>query len=187
MKLCKRYLEVPGTAVYFWTQAGHRQSAIDLAVGALHDLPSDSDDPFSEMSVAMRQWTIEAVFQGAWVREYHHWETDTKAYFKAMHGRNGSSEPNWRVIAGSHVQKVRAQLALFSVAEPASLTLIDAMRLRLNETKHEGGYLATAQDYGRLAEAISSFWGNLDEQESVDYRQGLDAACGHSAQLREGA
>ncbi|MEQ6335747.1 hypothetical protein, partial [Sphingobium sp. MK2] len=39
-----------------------------------------------------------------------------------------------------------------------------------NDMKHEGGYLATAQDYHHLAEAVSSFWSGLAEQESVGYR-----------------
>lgn len=171
MKLCKRYLEPRGTAVYFWAQAGHRKSAIDLAVGALRDLPNNPQDAFFEMNESMCQWTIEAVFQGAWMREYHHWETDTKAYFEAMHGRNASNTPNWRTLGGSHVQKVQAQLVLFAAKEPASLSIIDQMRARLNDTKHEGSYLATAQDYEELADAVSEFWSDLNDQEEVDYRR----------------
>ena len=169
MKLCKKHLEIPETAVYFWAQAGHRKTAIELAVSALRELPNDPQEVFFEESESMRQWTIEAVYQGAWMREYHHWEADTKTYFNAMHARNASSEPRWRALNESHVQKVRLQLASFSSAEPTSLNAIDEMRILLNDTKHEGGYLATAQDYQHLTDAISSFWSNLNKQEVVDY------------------
>jgi hypothetical protein len=61
-------------------QAGHRKTAIDLVIDSLRGLPNDSSEQvFAEMGEAMRGWTIEAVVQGAWVREYHKWETDTKS------------------------------------------------------------------------------------------------------------
>ena len=103
------------------------------------------------------------------MREYHQWEIDTKIYFEAMHARNASSAPKWRALSGSHVQKIQAQLALFSVVEPTSLDVIDQMRLRLNNTKHEGSYLATPQDYEQLTNAINEFWSELANQEKVDY------------------
>lgn len=171
MRLCKRYLETHGTAGYFSVQAGHRGTAISLAIGAVSDLPNDPHDVFLGTAEALRQWTIEAVFQGAWMREYHHWETDTKAYFEAMHVRNSSVAPKWRTLSGSHVQKVRSQLAAFSVPEPTSLSVIDQMRGLLNDTKHDGGYLANAQDYNDLTNAVTKFWDDLNEQEEVDYNR----------------
>ena len=110
MKLIKPpYPDNTGTALYYCIHAGHRKTAIELAVASLRELAA-----FDQFEAAMREWTIEAVAQGAWVREYHRWETDTKSYFDAMHVRNGATAPNWKKMGGSHVEKIEMQLALFS-------------------------------------------------------------------------
>lgn len=169
MKLTSRYLEISDTGVYFATQAGHRQSAIELAVAALCDLPNEPDDLLFEIGESMREWTVEANYQGAWMREYHHWETDTKAYFGAMCDRNNAVRPDWRKLNGSHVDKVKSLLAQFGVSASASLSMIDIMRGRLNDTKHEGRYLATEQIYQKLTAAVIDFWDDLGGKEHVVY------------------
>jgi hypothetical protein len=163
MKLRKPpYPDPTETGLYYVIHTGHRKTAIDLAIDALRALPNDPDPIFGEMSEAMREWTIEAVIQGAWVREYHKWETDTKSYFDVMHTRNGGATPNWKNVSGSHVEKIEKQLALFSAIPPASMTVIEETRQRVNGMKHEDSYLASQADYESLVSAVERFWGDLE-------------------------
>ena len=162
MKLIKPpYPDTTDTGVCYWSQTGNRKTAIDLAVAALRELPA-----FDTMSEAMREWAIEAVAQGAWVREYHKWETDTKSYFCSMHLRNGVTAPNWKKLDGSHVEKIEKQLALFSATPPATIAVIEENRGRVNDTKHDDSYLAGQSDYEFLVSAISQFWEDLAAQET---------------------
>jgi hypothetical protein len=161
MKLIKPpYPDTTNTGLYYCTQAAHRKTAINLAIAALQELPA-----FYEMDQAMREWTIGAVVQGALVREYHKWETDTKDYFDAMHVRNGNAAPNWQVRA-SHVKKIKMQLDFFSATHPISIEAIEETRKHVNNMKHNDGYLANRQDYEDLTCAVDQFWQGLDAQES---------------------
>jgi len=135
--------EVTGNGLYYCMQVGHRKTAIDLVIDSLRGLPNDSSELLAEMGEAMREWTIEAVVQGAWVREYHKWETDTKSYVNVMYARNKASPPNWKKLTCSHVEKIEKQLALFLATPPASLTVIEETRARINDAKHEDSYLAS--------------------------------------------
>ena len=157
--------QVTGTGLYYCTEAGNRKHAIDLVIEALRGLPNDPSEFLAEMGEAMREWTIEAVVQGAWVREYHKWETATKSYFNVMYARNSKAAPNWEKLMGSHVEKIENQLALFSAAPPASLTMIDKTRDRINDAKHEDSYLASQSDYECLTTAVDQFWQSLITQE----------------------
>jgi hypothetical protein len=166
MKLIKPpYPDPTGTGLDYCMQATHRRTAIELAIAALQELPSDPDDLLYEMSEAMREWTVEAVVQGAWVLGYHKWETDTKSYFDVMHTRNGEPAPQWKKMKGSHVEKVRTQLATFSAKVPVSLIVIDGVRDRVNDAKHDDSYLASQSDYESLSAAIDQFWQDLESQE----------------------
>jgi hypothetical protein len=167
MKLVKpSHPDPTGTGLCYSTLAAHRKTSIDLVIAALRRLPGDPSDQFlHEVGEAMREWTIEAVIQGAWVREYHKWETDTKSYFGVMHARNGGSAPKWGKIDGSHVEKVKKQLAIFSAAAPASMAVIEDTRCRVNGMKHEDSYLASQSDYETLAAAVDQFWQDLNDQE----------------------
>jgi hypothetical protein len=172
MKLIKPpYPDPTGTGLDYCMQAAHRRTAIELAIAALQELPSDpSDQLLCEMGEAMREWTIEAIVQGAWVLGYHKWETDTKSYFDVMHVRNGQPAPQWKKIKRqmkmpSHVEIVRTQLATFSAKIPASLIVIDGVRERVNDAKHEDSYLASQSDYEALSAAIDQFWQDLESQE----------------------
>ena len=166
MKLRKpAFPDLTATGLYYATQAGHRKIAIDLVFEAIKALSSNTDPVLGQMSEALREWTIEAVVQGAWIREYHKWETDTKSYFGTMHIRNNIPYPNWKKIEGSHVWKIEQELALFSATPPPSVTVIDSMRSRVNNSKHEESYLATPADYEALVVAVGQFWQDLDVQE----------------------
>jgi hypothetical protein len=155
------YPDSTGTGLDYCTQAAHRKGAIDLAVAGLRELAA-----FDEMDEAMREWTIEALIQGALVREYHKWETDTKSYFDLMHVRNGAPNRKWKDMNDSHVKKIEEQLALFSATRPASLTVIDKTRGRVNHIKHDDSYLATLPDYEALASAVDEFWQQIGSQET---------------------
>ena len=76
-----------------------------------------------------------------------------------------ASPPNWKKLTGSHVEKIETQLALFSVTPPASLTVIDKTRDRINDAKHEDSYLASQSDYECLTTAVDQFWQSLITQE----------------------
>jgi hypothetical protein len=166
MKLCKPpYPDPTGTGLYYVTHTGHRKTAIDLAIEALRVLPNDPDPIFGEVSEAMREWIIEALIQGAWIREYHKWETDTKSYFDFMHTRNGGAIPNWKNISGSHIDKVKEQLVLFSAIPPALMAVIEETRQHVNGMKHEDSYIASQADYESLVSAVERFWNDLECQE----------------------
>jgi hypothetical protein len=162
-----------GTAAYYWVHAGHRQTAIDTAIEVIRqaaekEIATGPDDVLAnELTGIMRGWAIESLIQGAWIREYHMWERNTKDYFDGQHVRNGGTKVKWKKTGGgSHVSKVKDQLVLFSASIPAEvIDAIDQARKRVNVAKHEDEDLATEGDYGALATAVASFWEALTSQE----------------------
>ena len=178
MKLRKPpFPEVLGTATYFYVQAGHRQTAIETAMGVIREADQRqhealSDDPgWQAFTSHMGAWVIESLLQGAWMREYHEWEKATKAYFGGNHARNGGSEVDWKgKLAGvpgpSHVNRVRAQLTLFNASVPADvLAAIDHTREQVNLAKHEAEHFIREADYQALMQAVQAFWEPLTRQE----------------------
>lgn len=172
------YPEVIGTAAYFFTHAGHRETAIDHAIevirqDAARTITSAGDDSvMAALEEPIGPWVIESLIQGAWMREYHEWEKATKAYFEGQHQRNGASKPDWKgKVAGvaggtSHVERIRAQLAQFGATTPsAALDAIDAQRRLINAAKHEEEYFVTEADYRSLVKAVADFWDALASQE----------------------
>jgi hypothetical protein len=160
------YPDLVDTAGYFWIQAGHRRTAIDLALGAIADLPAETGDPLmAELDPVMHAWASETLIQGACLREYHHWEADTKRYFSAVYPRNGLPAPNWKSMVGSHVEKVTGQLAAFGLAPAPSMPVLDRLRSGLNELKHEDAYLVSMADYDELCQAITDFWDHVEASE----------------------
>ena len=155
---------VTDSSTYFHIQAAHRREAIRLAQGAIADLSTGPDDGLRELAEALRDWTSDTLIQGACLREYHHWEADTKRYFAAVYQRNGQSAPTWKG-PGSHVGKVGGQLVVFGLAPAPSMPVLDAMRLNLNDLKHEDGYFVTMADYDGLIEAIYAFWDHVAASE----------------------
>ncbi|MGA8907789.1 MAG: hypothetical protein WB524_09240 [Acidobacteriaceae bacterium] len=171
------YPEVVGTAVYFFTHAGHRQTAIETALSVIREADKRehdalAEDPFwQELTAHMGEWVIESLLQGAWMREYHEWEKATKAYFDGAHARNGGTKVDWKgklpcVSGASHVDRVRAQLALFGASVPAdALAAIDYTRDQANLAKHEAEHFIGEADYQALMQAVMAFWNTLAEQE----------------------
>lgn len=169
--------DVGGTAVYFWTHAGHRETAIETAIEVIRDADKREhaelvgDPAWQALTNHMGDWVIESLLQGAWMREYHEWEKATKAYFDGNHARNGSSKMDWRgklpgVAGASHVGRVRVQLALFGATMPAdALDAIDQSRDQVNLAKHEAEHFVGEAEYKQFLRAVMTFWEILAEQE----------------------
>ncbi len=170
MQLIRKFLET-GAALNS-IQVGHRHTAVEYAIAGIkkvHDANLDllGRDPFnSEMEGRMQAWVAETLFQGAYLREYHLWQKDCKAYFPATAQRNGSAltmKPKGGFSFSDHVREV---LGLFAVALPAGiLDAIDRMRDRVNVMKHDAGleleHFITDADYGEAIEVIEGFWNHL--------------------------
>jgi hypothetical protein len=176
MQLKRKFLET-GAAVNC-IQAGHRHTAVEYAIAGIkkvHDSNLDllGRDPFSsEMEGRMQAWVAETLFQGAYMREYHLWEKDCKAYFSAMAERNGNVLAMKTKGGQSFTDRVREVLGLFAVAIPAEiLGAIERMRDRVNVMKHDAGleleHFITEADYVEAIEAIEGFWNHLATVETV--------------------
>jgi hypothetical protein len=176
MKLRKApHPDPTGSGTYFYIQASHRQNAIEMAVGAIRQAceQATKEAPNAELfpgsNLIARDWAIETLLQGAFLREYHAWETDTKQYFDWQHLRNGGTKVAWKKQDNSHghVSKVKQQLLIFSASVPGSaMAAINRARKDVNTIKHGGTFLATEGDYNALVAAIDAFWIRLAEQES---------------------
>jgi hypothetical protein len=176
VQLIKRYLE-PGATVNY-TQVGHRHTAIEYAIAGIAKLHGANlallgDDPFtSEMEGTMRAWVIETLLQGAYLREYHLWEKDCKAYFSAMAERNGVSMTTKPKGGQPFTEFVRDTLAAFNVDVPTLvLGAIERMRVKVNTMKHDAGleldHFITNSDYADAVAALERFWEYLAERERV--------------------
>jgi hypothetical protein len=178
VKLRKRYLE-PG-AVVNYTQVGHRQTAVEYAVAGiqrLHDANIEllGGGPFNqEMEGTMKAWVIETLLQGAYLREYHLWEKDCKAYFAAMAGRNGQKLAMRPKGGQPFTGLIREVLSAFAVTVPdGTLDAIEHMRERVNVMKHDIGleldHFVEEADYTQAMTALETFWETLANCEEVSY------------------
>ena len=178
MKLRKPpFPEALNTATYFYIHTCHRQTAIETAIAVIrkadeHERDALARDPvWQALTNGMGIWVIESLLQGAWMREYHEWEKATKVYFDGNHARNGSSAVNWKgklsgVLRPSHVDRVRAQFALFNASIPVdALAAIDRSREQVNFSKHEAEHRVGEADYQAFIKAVLAFWEALTTQE----------------------
>lgn len=174
MQLIKRFLE-SGAAVNY-IQVSHRQTAIEYTIaGTAKILDANLDmlgrDPItSEMEGTMQAWVVETLLQGAYVREYHLWEKDCKAYFPAMAERNGVTMVIKAKGGQSFTELVKETLVAFDVALPNDiLTAIEQMRQRVNTMKHEAGleleHFVTESEYREAISAVEGFWEQLASRE----------------------
>jgi hypothetical protein len=170
VRLIKPYLE-PGATVNC-VQVGHHQTAVEYAMAGiekLHDanLAQFGDDPFnSEMEGTMRAWVVETLLQGAYLREYHLWEKDCKAYFIAMAARNAVTTTIRTKGGQSFLELVKEILVSYDVTIPARiLDAIDRMRIKINDMKHAAGleldHFISAGDYAEAVAALEGFWAHL--------------------------
>ena len=176
MRLRKKFIEAGASAATNYLQVSHRQAAIEYALAGImrhHDAVVEAfgPDPFmAEMEGTMRAWVAETLLQGAYVREYHLWEKDCKAYFREMAQRNGvklvmKSSPSFTAF-------VWQTLGKFSVAISSDIIgAIETMRDRVNVMKHDAGleleHFVTEAEYTVTIEALEKFWSELASAEEI--------------------
>jgi hypothetical protein len=173
MRLTHRYLE--HGAAHNLIQVGHRQTAIQYAIAGITkiyeaNLTLFGDNPLnSEMEGTMREWVVETLLQGAYLREYHLWEKDCKAYFAIMAERNGEtiSIETQGLLTG-----IKNALIRFNVAMPLDiLSTIESVRKRVNVMKHDAGleleHFVTEHHYKEAVNAVERFWEYLADCEQV--------------------
>jgi hypothetical protein len=171
-----RHPDLTDSATYFFSQAGHRQTAIETAICVIGEAceratkEAPKDELFPGSNVIGRNWAIESLLQGAFLREYHKWETDTKQYFDTQQLRNGGTKIAWKKqdVSCGHISKIKQQLSIFSASVPGhAMAAINRARNDVNTIKHEGTLIVTEDDYKALVAGIEAFWEELSQQESV--------------------
>src|SRR5208282_1370367 len=174
MELRRKFKESSAAAVNY-IQVSHRRDAVEYTIAGIkkiHDLNLEllGCDPLTlEMEGTMQAWVAETLFQGAYMREYHLWEKDCKAYFPAMALRNGGVV---KLQPGPFTDRIRDILALFSVVLPTGIfDAVEQMRRRVNVMKHGAGleleHFITEADYTAAIEALEGFWNLLATAERI--------------------
>jgi hypothetical protein len=174
MELRRKFNDSSDAAVNY-IQVSHRREAVGYAIAGIkkiHGLNLEllGCDPLTlEMEGVMQAWVVETLFQGAYMREYHLWEKDCKAYFSAMARRNGGTV---NMKPGPFTDRIRDILALFCVVLPTGIfDAIERMRDRVNVMKHEAGleleHFITEADYTAAIEALEEFWNHLATAERI--------------------
>lgn len=163
------------TASRIWVQLEHRKDAIQYAIngiGLVRDVNAKAvpDNTFwSSMEDTMKDWVVETLYQGAYLREYHIWEKDCRAYFSAVAQRHGQTV-RLKIKGDPFPKMVSGLLPLFGANVSAEvLADIEEMRQHANILKHEAGLeteqFITAEQYHKAIAAIDRFWNMLSEQE----------------------
>ncbi len=140
MELRRKFNESSAAAVNY-IQVSHRRNAVEYTITGIkqiHEINLEllGRDPLTlEMEGVMQAWVTETLFQGVYMREYHLWEKDCKAYFPAMGLRNGGAV---KLEPGPFTDRIRDILASFSVVLPTGIfDAIERMRRCVNVMKHE--------------------------------------------------
>ncbi|MDH4412407.1 MAG: hypothetical protein QE484_03815 [Rhizobium sp.] len=158
-------------------QAEHRRDAVQYAIASIHEAVAQADEVFpedelfSQLSVQHREWVVETLYQGAYLREYHLWEKECKEYFSSMAKRN---YVDLNLKSNGFPSEVERALVLFSAASVLpEVQYIREMNARVRIMKHAPGVLTehfvTTTDYGTAHAAIVRFWEALMALEEVDY------------------
>lgn len=169
---------MPGAGTY-WVQSAHRETALQYLIqGAaqLHKqhLSAHPADDFSiELEEIMPQWAIETLAQGAYMREYHIWEKETKEYFSQQLIYNGLDGQTAKVRQKSnenYVEAIERILLDFSISNlEIEIMEVNGMREKVNVAKHDPGVLTehfiSIEEFWRKHSNISSFWSKLADLE----------------------
>lgn len=158
------------------TQLHHRRTAIEYAVAGItrqHEANAavfEDDALFGELEANMRDWVVETILQGAYLREYHLWEKDCKEYFREMARRNRANLKLKNRKGLSFADAVEAVIAQFGVTIPTNcLTAIREANHKVNIMKHDEGlsidHFITTSDYEAAMIAFKQFWNCLMEHE----------------------
>lgn len=177
MRLRRSFFDAEASAAANFLQVSHRRDAIAYAFAGIARQQEavieafERDAFMTEMESTMRAWVAETLIQGAFLREYHLWEKDCKAYFPVMAQRNGQ-QLNMKTEGQPFTKLVWQTLSLFSVAMPSDIVAaIETMRTRANVMKHDAGleldHFVSEADYTAAVTALEGFWSYLAEAEEV--------------------
>lgn len=176
MRLKRNLRDPKVSAAVNYIQISHRRDAIAYAFAAIarqHDASLElfaHDQFMTEMEATMRLWVAETLIQGAFLREYHLWEKDCKAYFPIMAQRNEKDLSMRPAKRQTFTNLVWEKTALFSIEMPAHIVdAIESMRERVNIMKHDAGleleHFVSEAEYIAAITALESFWSHLANAE----------------------
>jgi hypothetical protein len=161
----------PG-AIEYCIQAGHHRTAIETAVRCIEaefarSLSEHTNDSFlSEVVPNVRNWVIETIYQGAYLRVYHLWEKNCTEYFSA---KGVNMKPRGGVAFTEHLKQVLSSKVGLDVSDV--MDALNTMRLKVNRMKHQSGVqndeFICAGDYGAAIATIEGFWEFIAEKERV--------------------
>lgn len=174
MELRRKFNELSAAAENY-IQVSHRRDAVEYTIAGIKkiyelNLELLGRDPVTlVMEDTMKDWVAETLFQGAYMREYHLWEKDCKAYIPAMASQNGGAV---KLGPGPFTDRIRDILVSFSVVLPIGISdTIDRMRRRVNTMKHDAGleleHFITEADYTAAIKALEDFWNHLATAERI--------------------
>jgi hypothetical protein len=161
---------------YYAIQLNHNKIAIETAISCIESIHAqESTNGYGDMVDSgfidtMRDWLIETLLQGAYIREYHIWEKNVKEYCNIQWALNGNLQPcKWKSKKSeSFIDKTKERLSEFSASVP--LDAINIMREKTNTAKHCPGLLTehfvTRAEYDEAIRAIEVFWETLGQQET---------------------
>jgi hypothetical protein len=157
-------------ATKYFTQAGHRQTAIEQAVHYVREgfARSNAHDLLvSALSPPISEWVIETIYQGAYVREYHIWEKSCKEYFSS---KEVDTKPKKGEAFTALVKRVLSQDLVVDVPEDV-MDALSTMRCKVNRMKHDAGVRdhesISAENYAAAVEAIERFWEFMGEHDTL--------------------
>jgi len=123
---------------------------------------------FWEEIARSHAWVIEALLQGAFIREYHLWEKNVREYIANQRNWNGAAATShWH---HDFIVGVEQSLATFGAQVPAdTFKELRAIRRKVNKAKHEPGltldhFVSNDQLFVAL-ETYRVFWHRLSTQE----------------------
>lgn len=155
-------------------QLDYRKHALEIIKTITHELMLENqrilnDEFFNELEKYHRDWIVETVIQGMFLREYHLWENDTKEYISTQLKVN-TRKNNPAKSSESHVEYVKSGLTILQVIVPTkTLEQIDEIRIRCNKIKHSFG--VRNENFINLDEiehtflVFQTFWKALEDQE----------------------
>jgi hypothetical protein len=152
-------------------QVGHRKTAVEYAVAGINaisknNVAASEDLLWSEFESTMRDWVLETLYQGAYMREFHLWEKDCRWYFREV----GNVElEQKRESFPRMIERVLAEIGV--TIQPTTLDSLHGINRQLRKMKHEAGltldHFVAADDYYSAISAIEEFWEQLIENETI--------------------
>lgn len=156
-------------------QHDHDRTGIVSAIELIHkgnakemEGLNPAKEQFWEEIARGHEWVIEALLQGAFVREYHLWEKYVREYVANQRSWNGvPTSGSWH---HDFIVGVELALAGFGAQVPAdTLKQLRAIRRKVNKAKHEPGltinHFISTDELLLAIETYRIFWQCLSSQE----------------------